>query len=121
MTPTEKQYAKNVGKLFIAKDRRYNMDKQKFEHTHTLCFVYGMYRTGYNGKNGAYGYKIQTLFPKLEQDWRMDYTIRCKEFNEGGRRGYCSGRGHWHRMDYLPATPENTELIGKVIDVPENE
>lgn len=114
MTPTEKQYAKNVGKLFIAKDRQYNNEKQKYEYTHTLCFVYGMYRTGYNGKNGAYAYNVESLFPKLDS-WRKDYSIKCKEFNGTTRRGY------WHRIDYLPATPENKELIGKVIDVPENE
>jgi hypothetical protein len=114
MTQTEKQYAKNVGKLFISKNREFNHDKKGFEYTHSLCFVYGMYRTGYNGKTGAYGYKVQTLAPSRD-DWRKEYTVKCREFAGHFRRSY------WHQMEYIPLTPENTELIGKVIDVPENE
>jgi hypothetical protein len=117
MTPTEKQYAKNVGKLFIAKNKEFNHDKKVFQYTHSLCFVYGVYRTGYNGTRGAYGYKIQTLAPSRD-DWKKEYTVKCKSFNGTTRQpsGY-----YWHRVTYLPATPENQELIGKVIDVPENE
>jgi hypothetical protein len=115
MTQTEKQYAKNVGKLFISKDKEFNHDKKGFEYTHTLCFVYGMVRTGYNGKSGAYAYKIQTLSPARD-DWKQDYTVKCKEFVNGPTR-----RSYWHRNDYLPLTPQNTDLIGKVVAVPENE
>jgi hypothetical protein len=114
MTQTEKQYAKNVGKLFISKDKEFNHDKKDFQYTHSLCFVYGMVRHGYREK-GAYAYKIQTLSPARD-DWKKEYTVKCKEFiNSSPRRSY------WHRNDYFPLTPENTELIGKVIDVPENE
>lgn len=122
MTQTEKQYAKNVGKLFISKDKEFNHDKKGFQYTHSLCFVYGMYRTGYNGKTGAYGYKIQTLAPSRD-DWKQDYAVKCKEFIDGApRRSYWHRNSYyWHRNSYLPLTPENTELIGKVIDVPENE
>lgn len=115
MTPTEKRYTKNVGKLFLVKDRRYNTDKKKFEVTHDLCMVYGMHRTGYRGDTGAYGYNINTLTP-VEQEWRKDYTIRCTEFVNGPSR-----RTYWGNRTYELLTKENMELIGKVIDLKENE
>jgi hypothetical protein len=110
MTPTEKKYAKNVGKLFLVKEKRYNMDRKEFEIEHGLCMVYGMVRTGYTGKSGAYAYQINTLTP-VEQEWRRDFAVRCTGFIEGTRRTYWAGA-----CIYEPLTKENMELIGKVID-----
>ncbi len=110
MTPTEKKYAKNVGKLFLVKEKRYNMDRKEFQIEHGLCMVYGMVRSGYTGKSGAYAYQINTLTP-VEQEWRRDFNIRCTEFIEGPRRTYWAGA-----RIYEPLTKENMELIGKVID-----
>ena len=112
MTQTEKKYAKNVGKLFLVKEKRYNMDRKEFQTEHGLCMVYGMVRCGYTGKSGAYAYQINTLTP-VEQEWRRDFNVRCTEFIEST-----------HRTPYLlasariyePLTKENMELIGKVID-----
>ena len=115
MTPTEKKYTKNVGKLFLVKDKRYNTDQDKFQVTHGLCMVYGMHRTGYTGKTGPYGYNINTLTP-VEQDWRKDYSIRCAEFVEGPRR-----RSYWGNRTYELLTKENMELIGKVVDLKDGE
>lgn len=109
MTPTEKKYAKNVGKLFLFKEKRYNMDNREFEIEHGLCMVYGMIRTGYSGKTGAYAYQINTLTP-VEQEWRKDYNIRCTEFVGGGRRSYWGGN-----RTYELLTKENMELVGKVV------
>lgn len=114
MTTTEKRYAKNVGKLFLVKDKRYNQDKKKFEIEHGLCMVYGMYRTGYRGNTGAYAYTINTLTP-VEQDWLKDYNVRCTEFIHGNRRSY------WGHRAYEELNKENMELVGKVIDLKENE
>ena len=110
MTTTEKKYAKNVGKLFLVKEKRYNMDRKEFQIEHGLCMVYGMVRSGYTGKSGAYTYQINTLTP-MEQEWRRDFNVRCTEFIEGTRRTYWGGN-----RAYEPLTKENMELIGKVID-----
>lgn len=109
MTPTEKKYAKYVGKLFLVKEKRYNMDKKVFEFEHGLCMVYGLYRTGYNGNTGAYGYNINTLSP-VEQEWRKDYNVRCADFLGHG------GRSHWGNRTYELLTKENMELVGKVVE-----
>lgn len=114
MTPTEKKYTKNVGKLFLVKDKRYNIDKKKFEVMHDLCMVYGMHRTGYKGDNGPYAYSINTLTPV--DNWRKDYSVRCTEFVNGPSR-----RIYWGNRTYELLTKENMELIGKVIDLKENE
>ncbi len=73
-----------------------------------------MVRSGYKGNTGAYAYKIQTLFPKVENEWRMDYTMKCKDFIDGPAR-----RRYWNNAEYMPNTPENLQLIGKVIDIEE--
>lgn len=114
MTPTEKKYAKNVGKLFLVKEKRYSMDKKKFEIEHGLCMVYGMIRTGYTGKTGAYAYQVNTLTP-VEQEWRKDFNIRCTEFVNGNRRSY------WGNRTYEVLTKENMELVGKVIDLEDHQ
>lgn len=114
MTPTEKKYAKNVGKLFLVKDKRYNSDKKAFEIEHGLCMVYGMIRTGYTGKTGAYAYQVNTLTP-VEQEWRKDFNIRCTEFVNGNRRSY------WGNRTYEVLTKENMELVGKVIDLEDHQ
>lgn len=115
MTPTEKKYTKNVGKLFLVKDKRYNSDKKKFEVWHDLCMVYGMHRTGYTKETGPYAYSINTL-NHVENDWYKDYNIRCAEFVNGPRR-----RSYWGNRTYELLTKENMELVGKVIDLKDNE
>lgn len=110
MTPTEKRYAKNVGKLFLVKEKRYNMDRKQFEIQHELCMVYGMIRTGWTGKTGAYAYQINTLTP-VEQEWRKDYNVRCTEFVNGNRRSYWGGSRRYELL-----TKENMELVGKTVD-----
>ena len=110
MTPTEKRYAKNVGKLFVFKEKRFNMERREFEYEYGLCMVYGMIRTGYSGKTGAYAYQINTLAPVV-QDWRKDYNLRCTEFIGKYRHS------HWgSNRTYELLTKENMELVGKVID-----
>ena len=112
MTPTEKKYRKNIGKLFVVKERRYNSDKSKFELEHGLCMVYGMMRTGYRGDTGAYAYNINTL-SEVDVEWMKDYNVRCKEFLDGPRARY------WGSRSYEELTEENKHLVGTVVDLNE--
>lgn len=112
MTPTEKKYRKNIGKLFVVKNRRYNQDKSKFELEHGLCMVYGIIRTGWNNNTGAYAYSINTL-TEVEVEWLKDYNVRCKEFIEGPRHTW------WGSRSYEEVTEENKHLIGTVVELNE--
>jgi len=116
MTPTEKKYTKNVGKLFLVKNKQYNNTTKRFEVTHDLCMVYGMHRTGYRGDTGPYAYSINTV-TRVENDWYKDYNIRCAEFVQGPRRT----RAYWGNRTYELLTKENMELIGKVIELKDGE
>lgn len=108
MTTTEKRYARQIGKLFLVRERRYNSDIKKFQIDHTLCMVYGMRRSGYNGTTGPFNYLINTL-SKVEREYLKDYAVRCTEFFNGRRR-------YWGNRTYEELTKENMELVGKVID-----
>ena len=112
MTPTEKKYRKNIGKLFIVKERRYNGSKSKFELEHGLCLVYGIMRTGYKGDTGAYAYNINTL-SEVDVEWMKDYNVRCTEFLDGARARY------WGSRTYMELTEENKNLVGTIIDLDE--
>lgn len=111
MTPTEKKYRNNLGKLFIVRNRRYNQDKHKFELEHGLCMVYGMMRTGYRGDTGAYAYKINTL-SEVDVEWMKDYNVRCTEFINGSNN-------YWTSRTYVELTEENKNLVGTIIDLDE--
>lgn len=115
MTITERKYAANVGKLFLIKDKCYNHDKKKFQMEYGLCMVYGMIRTGYNGKNGAYAYQINRL-TQTDVEWRKDFTVRCTQFIGISGRGRYS---YWGNTEYVLLDKENVELVGKIVDLEE--
>ena len=112
MSTTEKKYRKNIGKLFVVKERQYNSDMSKFQLEHGLCLVYGMMRTGYKGESGAYAYKINTL-SEIDVEWLKDYNVRCTEFLNDSRARY------WGSRTYIELTEENKNLVGTIVDLDE--
>ena len=112
MTPTEKKYSNNVGKLYLVRNRQYNSEKEKFEYHHSLIMVYGIRKSGYNGKSGYYLYNVNTI-SSVDVEWRKDYAVRCKDLERG------TGNGYWYSTDFLPLTDENKHLIDTIVECAE--
>ena len=111
MTPTQKKYMAEVGKLHILRERIYDAAKEKFYWQYHLCFVDGIKR-GYSGKSGHYRFNVSVL-SKLGHNnaWRKQYSVNCTEFYNG----------RWYADTYLEATKENLELVEKIVDVDREE
>lgn len=113
MTPTEKKYRQNIGKLFLTKQRKYNYDKQCDQMTHSLVLVAGICRAGYRGETGAYLYNLQTL-SKTDVEWRKEFSVRCCGFADKVDANI------W-RMQFEPLTEQNEKLIDMEVDIPEGQ